>query len=51
MHAQHIYRVLGIEKYTLLKMEVTNKMEQQPINGNNQQNGTATNKWSKTKKH
>ena len=35
IHAQHIYRVLGIEKYTLLKMEVTNKIEQ-PINGNNQ---------------
>ena len=33
MHTQHIYRVLGMEKYTLLKME-------QPIKRVN-------NKWSK----
>ena len=43
MHAQHIYRVLGMEKYTLLQLEVTNKMEQ-PING-------VTNKWSKPKNY
>ena len=41
MHTQHIYRVLGMEKDTLLKMEITNKMEQ-PIKG-------VTNKWSKPK--